>query len=159
MDELIIKILKNFMWGLTPSAVQLNITSKQLKEILNEMRQENLIDFQEYHNQYAPQFEGDPNNVNITEEGKAILKKYISIIDIAKHISEVIVYLDDNVPQYMDGIIRIGNVEYKFDTEKLNENCFDLPDFVDNTEFHSEDEIKQYIANFLKIAKDIISIN
>ena len=51
-------------------------------------------------------------------------------------IKRVVVYLDDDVPDYMDGIIRIGSV-ISYDE---NDNDKNHQDLVDNTEFFNENE-------------------
>lgn len=80
-------------------------------------------------------------------------------------ISRVEIFLDDNVPEYMEGIIRIGSVNYEFDRSNENEEDeedyedeLELPDLVDNTEFHSENELVKYVAKRLNIDTDIVEI-
>mgnify|MGYP000932441177 CR=1 FL=1 len=64
------------------------------------------------------------------------------------------IYLDDNVPEYMTGILRCGSV-FSYDEE---DNETDHQDLIDNTEYHSEDEMKKDIASRLNIDPDIIEI-
>lgn len=71
-----------------------------------------------------------------------------------KTISSVSIYLDDNVPDYMDGIIRVGSciIDYSDGTS------FDNQDVVDNTEYHSGDELIEDIAKRLGCSSDNIEI-
>lgn len=69
-----------------------------------------------------------------------------------KSIEDIKVYLDDNVPEYMSGIIRIGSVTINFD-DGTYKDCDEL---VDNEEFNTLDsydsaivEMKAYILNNL----------
>lgn len=69
-------------------------------------------------------------------------------------IVKVEIYLDDNVPECMDGIIRCGSViSYDKNNTKL-----DHQDLIDNTEYYSEDELVKDIAERLKVNKSIIKI-
>lgn len=70
-------------------------------------------------------------------------------------IKRVVVYLDDDVPDYMDGIIRIGSV-ISYDE---NDNDKNHQDLVDNTEFFNENEIKSFVKERLNIdSTEIIEI-
>ena len=70
-------------------------------------------------------------------------------------IKRVVVYLDDDVPDYMDGIIRIGSV-ISYDE---NDNDKNHQDLVDNTEFFDENEIKSFVKERLNIdSTEIIEI-
>ncbi|AWI08677.1 hypothetical protein [Ereboglobus luteus] len=72
-----------------------------------------------------------------------------------KKIALIEVMLDDDVPEYMDGILRIGSVISK------NENDDEIKDhqeLVNNNEFHSKDEIIRYIAKKLKVEETIVQI-
>lgn len=70
-------------------------------------------------------------------------------------IKRVVVYLDDDVPDYMDGIIRIGSV-ISYDE---NDNDKNHQDLVDNTEFFDENEIKIFVKERLNIdSTEIIEI-
>ena len=70
-------------------------------------------------------------------------------------IVRVEVTLDDNVPEYMDGIIRCGAVQ-SFDAQ--GELIKDHQDMVDNTEYRSRNALISDIADRLKVARDIIVI-
>ena len=70
-------------------------------------------------------------------------------------IKRVVVYLDDDVPDYMVGIIRIGSV-ISYDE---NDNYKNHQDLVDNTEFFDENEIKSFVKERLNIdSTEIIEI-
>lgn len=69
-------------------------------------------------------------------------------------ITLVKVYLDEEVPEYMAGIIRIGSVVSE--DEKCNERSHEK--LVDNMEFSSEDLLKQHVSNYLKVAVSRIEI-
>lgn len=61
----------------------------------------------------------------------------------------------DDVPEYMDGIFRCGSVI----TEDEDGNQIkDHPDLVDNTEFSSQTEMVEYIANQLNVSTDVIMV-
>lgn len=62
-------------------------------------------------------------------------------------IESVKIYLDDDVPEYMDGILRIGSVLVETEDEE-----FDIQEFVDNTEFRSEEEIEKFVDKKLGIS-------
>lgn len=69
-------------------------------------------------------------------------------------ITQVTVYLDDNVPEYMDGIIRCGsvNIEYDDGSEKDDDSI------IDNAEYHSPSDLIDDIAKRLGITTDIVII-
>lgn len=62
--------------------------------------------------------------------------------------------MDDNVPEYMDGIIRCGSV-LSYDKNSIE---VDHQELIDNTEYHSEDELVEDIAKRLEVNKSIIEI-
>ncbi len=64
------------------------------------------------------------------------------------------VKLDDNVPEYMDGIIRCSSVI----SEDKNGERFNHQELIDNTEYHSVDELVKDVASRLSVSEDIISI-
>lgn len=87
-----------------------------------------------------------------------------------KRISRVEISLDDNVPEYMEGIIRIGSVRYEYEDidntdqdekeeEEDDDDEFVEIDLVDNKEFYSEGELIDYVANKLNISSDCIEIS
>ena len=72
-----------------------------------------------------------------------------------KQICRVEVFLDDNVPECMDGIIRIGSVISYDSNDYEIENHQEL---VDNTEFHEISDLIEYVATKLDISRDIIEV-
>ncbi|EJT6502751.1 hypothetical protein AB8J26_001549 [Clostridium perfringens] len=79
-------------------------------------------------------------------------------------IKEIKIFLDDNVPEYMDGIIRIGDIQYLIDGREnegfisysdLNNSKYDL---VDNIEYHDEEKLISDVAERLNISRNIIFI-
>jgi len=72
-----------------------------------------------------------------------------------KKIINVIIYLDDNVPKYMSGIIRCGSII----SEDEDNNEIDHQDLIDNTEFHSVEDLINYVADKLKVHKNIVQID
>ena len=69
-------------------------------------------------------------------------------------ILKVKVYLDDNVPNYMEGIFRCGSVIVI--DEKNNE--INRQELIDNTEYHSIEDLKNDIARRLKVNMDTIEV-
>ena len=66
-----------------------------------------------------------------------LLEKYeIDINDI----ESIEIFLDDNVPECMDGVLRVGSVI----VTTVNEE-FDIQEFVNNDEFRSEKAIENYV--------------
>ncbi|PFS62753.1 hypothetical protein COK41_14805 [Bacillus cereus] len=75
-------------------------------------------------------------------------------------INNVVISLDDDVPEYMEGIIRVGSAEYyDIDGEVMDKSSLDKDsDVVDNTEFHSEAELKEVVAKRLGISPTDVDI-
>jgi tRNA isopentenyl-2-thiomethyl-A-37 hydroxylase MiaE len=71
-------------------------------------------------------------------------------------IVEVIVELDDEVPEFMAGTIRCGSVRSYDANGKL---CVDYQDLIDNTIYHSEAELIEDVSRRLKFHSSIISIS
>lgn len=69
-------------------------------------------------------------------------------------ITLVKISLDENMPEYMSEIFRIGGVISE--DEKGNESHHN--DLVDNLEFRSIDTLKQHVANFLNVDETIVEI-
>lgn len=63
--------------------------------------------------------------------------------------------LDDNVPEYMDGIIRCNSVVAE---DEDGNQVQDYPDLVDNTEFSSQDDMVTHIAAKLNVSTDIVIV-
>lgn len=73
----------------------------------------------------------------------------------SRKIAYVSVLLDDDIPDYMSGIIRCGSVRSQdADGNELK----DHQELIDNTEFHSENELFGYVASKLKVSTDILVI-
>ncbi|MDO9209028.1 MAG: hypothetical protein Q7T91_12335 [Sulfuricurvum sp.] len=70
-------------------------------------------------------------------------------------IASVIITLDDDVPEYMSGIIRCGSVVSE---DKDGNQIGDHQELIDNTEFHTEDQLIDYVAKHLGVDKSIIEI-
>ena len=68
------------------------------------------------------------------------------------------VYLDDDVPEYMEGIIRVELLNFydsddeSIDDVKLNNQL------VDNAEYHSENELIEDIAKRLGLPSSAVEI-
>tara|TARA_R110002049_G_scaffold190570_2_gene359235 strand:+ start:7590 stop:7814 length:225 start_codon:yes stop_codon:yes gene_type:complete len=69
-------------------------------------------------------------------------------------INQVTVYLDQDVPAYMDGIVRCGSVTIEY----IDGSEVDDETLIDNTEYHSHDELIDDIAKRLGVNTDIVSI-
>ena len=81
-----------------------------------------------------------------------------SIIRIMSEIAEIAsveVYLDDNLPEMMSGIIRAGSVVSKDSDGNEIKNHQEL---VCDVDCHSEDELKSHVARKLNVDRSIISI-
>jgi len=74
----------------------------------------------------------------------------------SKEVAYVSVQLDDNVPEYMDGIIRCGSVTSQ---DEDGNDLQDHQELIDNAEFRSEDELISYVASKLGVSKDIVGID
>lgn len=73
-----------------------------------------------------------------------------------KKIAYVSVQLDDDVPEYMHGIIRCGSV---ISQDEDGNDLEDHQDLIDNAEFRSESELINYVAKKLGVSKEIVSID
>lgn len=67
-----------------------------------------------------------------------------------KNIESIQVYLDDNIPEYMSGIIRIGSVTINFDDGSYG----DYDRLVDNAEFNT---LNSYDSAIIEMKNYIIS--
>ncbi len=65
------------------------------------------------------------------------------------------IYLDDDVPEYMDGIIRCGSVT---SVNYLGETLESHDELIDNTEYHSEEEMIADVAERLGVNPEIVVI-
>ncbi len=69
-------------------------------------------------------------------------------------ITLVKISLDEDIPESMDGISRIGSVI----SEDEQGNETDHDDLVDNSEFHSIDALKKHVANSLNVDETVVEI-
>jgi hypothetical protein len=69
-------------------------------------------------------------------------------------IKSVRIYLDDNVPPYMEGIIRCGSVISEDDKGKER----DHQELVDNKEFHTREELIKDVSDRLRVKKEICEV-
>jgi len=78
------------------------------------------------------------------------------INDLSKcpNIDSVEVVLDDDIPEYMEGIIRIGSITKVFDNGKSIES----DEQTTNEEFQSERELIDFVAKKLNISSNDVSI-
>jgi hypothetical protein len=74
----------------------------------------------------------------------------------SKEIAYVSVQLDDDVPEYMNGIIRCSSVVSQ---DEDGNDLHDHQELIDNTEFHSEDELVSYVAGKLGVSEGIVGID
>ena len=72
-----------------------------------------------------------------------------------KKIAYVKVFLDDDVPEYMNGIIRCGSV---ISEDEDGNELKDHQELIDNTEFHSEQELINHVANAIGVSPEIVEI-
>lgn len=68
------------------------------------------------------------------------------------------VYLDDDVPEYMEGIIRVGSLEFYDIDDKSIKNVKLNNQLVDNTEYHDENELIEDIAKRLGLPSSAVEI-
>lgn len=69
-------------------------------------------------------------------------------------ITKVEVFLDDDVPDYMEGVIRCGSV-ISFDE---NGNETNHQELIDNTEYYDEKALVKDVAKRLDVEKEKIQI-
>ena len=70
-------------------------------------------------------------------------------------IAYVRVYLDDDVPEYMQGIIRCGSV---FSDDEDGNELKDHEELLDNAEYHSTQELISDVASRLGVSPEIVEI-
>jgi len=80
---------------------------------------------------------------------RGVIKVYTNVT-----VERVEIQLDDNVPECMDGIIRIGSVIVYLPKNILKNH----QELVDNLDFYTEEEIINSVAQRLNIDKDFIEI-
>lgn len=72
-----------------------------------------------------------------------------------KEIAHVAVTLDDNIPEYMQGIIRCGSVI----SEDEDGNAIkDHQELIDNKEFHNQSDLIAHVAETLQVDASIVEI-
>lgn len=101
---------------------------------------------------------------NLFSEEIAILEHFSKILKLPyekihiSYIANIKIYIDDNLPEYMSGVLRIGNVEaYDINDNSLGCNS----NLVDNTEFtgdYAQYYMRSYVAQRLSVPIDIIRI-
>lgn len=68
------------------------------------------------------------------------------------------VYLDEDMPEYMGGIIRIESlIFYDSDDDMIDDAALNN-ELVDNAEYHSEEELITNVAKRLGISPSVIEI-
>ena len=70
-------------------------------------------------------------------------------------IAYVRVALDDDIPEYMSGIIRCGSVISEDENGGIIQ---DHQNLIDNTEFRSEQELIASVAIRLKVSESVVEI-
>lgn len=70
-------------------------------------------------------------------------------------IAYVRVYLDDDVPEYMQGVIRCGSV---FSDDEDGKELKTHEEIIDNTEYHSAQELINDVASRLGVSPEIVEI-
>lgn len=73
-----------------------------------------------------------------------------------KKVAYVSIQLDDDVPDYMAGVIRCGAV---ISQDEDGNELEDHQELIDNTEFHSETDLINHVASRLGVSKDIVGID
>ncbi len=72
-----------------------------------------------------------------------------------KIIAYVRIYLDDDMPEDMEGIFRCGSV---ISEDEDGNELKDHQELIDNAEFHSEEALIRYVADKLGVDIKIVSI-
>ncbi len=72
-----------------------------------------------------------------------------------KKIAYVNVFLDDDVPEYMNGIIRCGSV---ISEDEDGNELKDHQELIDNAEFYSEQELIEHVAKAIGVSPEIVEI-
>jgi hypothetical protein len=75
------------------------------------------------------------------------------------------IYLDDNIPEYMDGLLRIRSVLYIDDNgDEIEENVYEefeitvRPNDLVNLEYHTGQELEKDVAERVGIDSDLVEI-
>lgn len=72
----------------------------------------------------------------------------------SKKIESVFVYIDKNMPEYMQGVIRCGQCDVTYSDGEVSY----VDEVVDNSEYHSINDMCADIANRLEVSLDIVEI-
>ena len=72
-----------------------------------------------------------------------------------KKIVYVKIYLDDDMPEDMNGILRCGSV---ISEDEDGNELKDHQELIDNAEFQSEKALIKYVAEKLSVEIDIVTI-
>ncbi|MCO7231363.1 MULTISPECIES: hypothetical protein [unclassified Cobetia] len=70
-------------------------------------------------------------------------------------IARVAVTLDDNVPEYMSGIVRCLTV---ISEDEDGNEIKDYPELIDNTEYTNREDLIEDVARRINVSTDIIDI-
>lgn len=70
-------------------------------------------------------------------------------------IALVRITLDNNVPEYMKGIIRCGSV---ISEDENGRTIKDHQELINNAEFHSESELLSFVAQRLGVSESVVEI-
>lgn len=70
-------------------------------------------------------------------------------------IAHVTVFLEHDKPEFMDGIYRCESV---ISCDADGNQLSDHKELVDNSEFHSVEDLRRYIAKRLNVSEDIVFI-
>jgi hypothetical protein len=70
-------------------------------------------------------------------------------------IAYVKIYLDDNVPEYIEGLIRCASV---ISEDAKGNEIKDHQELIDNTEYHSANDLIEDVASKLGVSSDIVKI-
>lgn len=73
----------------------------------------------------------------------------------SKKIAYVSVHLDEDVPEYMNGVVRCGSVVSQ---DADGNDLQDHQELIDNAEFRSESELVRYVATKLGVSEDIVEV-
>lgn len=75
-----------------------------------------------------------------------------------KNIVSAQIYLDENVPEYMEGLMRLGSIEFFDEDGEIVHNVTLNNDLVDNSEFHDKIRLIEYVAKRLGIDSSQIEV-
>lgn len=134
----------------SPDLVLLDINEyKRLHDIAEE------LEHIEIYNMIKKRIENDNGKRYSLDEvaqkfGISIDDESYSVVEVEK----IEVTIDDNIPEYMNGILRVGSVIAYY----LDGTTEEFEQLVDNTEYCSKQDIIKNIAQKLEASEDIIKI-